>query len=197
MFKPGDIVLLKDQEGRGKVISYEAASGKVLVEMDGMDFEFLAHQIIHIDGSTGSHIPTPLEDKINKALTDNNKVRLNRNAEIPGIVYKPVFSRTRNKKNDLVAIDLHLEELLDSVRNPEGLAKIEIQLYVFKSTLEEAFEKKIGKFIIIHGVGKGVLKKEIEKIVSGYSNIIMQPASMEKYGIGASMIEIRGLHAGH
>ena len=98
-------------------------------------------------------------------------------------------------KNQPIEIDLHIEELIEFSERIEPWRKIKIQLDHVKQCLEDAIELKIPQLVFIHGVGEGILKNEIRKMLHNYTNIHYQDASYQKYGRGATEITIRGLHA--
>lgn len=56
--------------------------------------------------------------------------------------------------------------------------------------MNKSIETNIDKVIFIHGVGQGILKHNIEKELDKYSFIHYFPASMQKYGVGATEVII-------
>jgi dsDNA-specific endonuclease/ATPase MutS2 len=62
---------------------------------------------------------------------------------------------------------------------------LNIQKEYFIKTLESAIAEKFKKVIFIHGVGNGVLKNEIIKILRDYEGLHDQSASLAKFGVGA------------
>ena len=73
-------------------------------------------------------------------------------------------------------IDLHLtKEILESpYYDPRN--SLSIQLDIFEKELDNAIVTNVHELVVIHGIGEGVLKKEVHKLlkkhplVSGYSN---------------------------
>lgn len=47
------------------------------------------------------------------------------------------------------------------------------------------------KLVFIHGVGEGVLKSELEFLLSKYDGITFKEASYQKYGVGATEVYIK------
>jgi hypothetical protein len=94
-------------------------------------------------------------------------------------------------REDIYEVDLHLEELLDSTAGMDHFEMITYQLRHFEKCLDEAIERKIWKFVAIHGVGKGRLREEIRKILKNRS-IAFQDASYAKYGYGATEVRLKG-----
>lgn len=87
-------------------------------------------------------------------------------------------------------VDLHIEELTDNDEKMQPFEKLSLQMEYFKKCLSEAIERNFDKIIFIHGVGQGVLKKNIEEELNKYSFIHYFPASMQKYGVGATEVWI-------
>ncbi len=88
-------------------------------------------------------------------------------------------------------VDLHIDELLESI---EGMTNNELLMYqvnYFTRMLESAIANKFLKITFIHGVGNGKLKAEIRKIMKeSYSFLKVYDASMAKYGVGATEVQI-------
>ena len=95
-------------------------------------------------------------------------------------------------KNNIIEIDLHAHELLDSTAGMSNGEILNYQLDVFRKTLEEYKSKTGLKIIFIHGKGEGVLRKAIEKeLNTRYKQHYYQDASFREYGFGATMVTIR------
>ncbi len=104
-------------------------------------------------------------------------------------VAKP--AQQKKVKNDIVEIDLHAHELLDSTAGMSSGEILNYQLDVFRKTLEEYKSKKGQKIVFIHGKGDGVLRKSIlQELKYKYKNYESQDASFREYGFGATMVII-------
>ena len=78
-------------------------------------------------------------------------------------------------------IDLHIENLVDNWRDLDNAQIIQTQLDVARNEVERAmFESQI-RLILIHGYGKGILKKEITELLFRYTNIEFYDASFKEY----------------
>lgn len=98
----------------------------------------------------------------------------------------------REKKNDLVEIDLHINELLDNTAGLSPADILEYQMKTFHSTMEKYKDKKGQKIVFIHGKGDGILRKKIlEALKYEYKSAQSQDASFREYGFGATMVTIR------
>lgn len=88
-------------------------------------------------------------------------------------------------------VDLHIEEL---VPNPENLSNSEmlrIQLQHFEKTLNQAIASGMHEITFVHGIGNGVLRKEIHKRLSQLTNIqYFQDTQKDQWGYGATLVRI-------
>lgn len=87
-------------------------------------------------------------------------------------------------------VDLHIEAIRDDHARLEPHEKLMYQMDFLKRCLESAIDKRYEKVIFIHGVGAGVLKSEIRKLLILYPEIQFYDASIAKYGIGATEVVI-------
>jgi hypothetical protein len=87
-------------------------------------------------------------------------------------------------------IDLHIEELVDSVQGMNNFEMLQLQLRKFQESLNLAHQKGVKKLIVIHGVGNGRLKTEIRSILKNYPEYEVMDASYKRYGYGATQINL-------
>jgi hypothetical protein len=89
-------------------------------------------------------------------------------------------------------IDLHIEKLTDKHIGMSNSAMLSLQLTTFQNNLDNAMATGMEEIIFIHGVGNGVLKKEIHKALSSNKNIkFFQDAQKEKFGYGATLVRLK------
>lgn len=95
--------------------------------------------------------------------------------------------------SDLMEVDLHAHEVLDSVEHLSPGEILCAQLSRFEVALETALRSKTTRRVVfIHGVGNGKLKYEITKILdTKYPKLRRQDASFKEYGYGATMVYLR------
>lgn len=92
---------------------------------------------------------------------------------------------------ELLEVDLHIHELLDSWENLSNGDILQIQLDKFHSVMQANSTNKGRKLVFIHGVGNGTLKTELRKqLERKYKGIYFQDASFREYGYGATMVII-------
>ncbi|QHL86595.1 DUF2027 domain-containing protein [Nibribacter ruber] len=91
-------------------------------------------------------------------------------------------------------VDLHIEKLLPDA-DPKTMSNSEIlrqQLAAFEDALERAVATNMHEIIFIHGTGNGVLKKEIQKLLSRNPHIkFYEEARKEKFGYGATKVSLK------
>jgi len=87
-------------------------------------------------------------------------------------------------------VDLHIEALCEEHINLGKHEKLQIQLDYFTRCLENAIAENYERVIFIHGVGAGILKLELTKILEQYAFLEYFDASIAKYGIGATEVLI-------
>ena len=104
---------------------------------------------------------------------------------------KPKVEPAR-KRMDIVEIDLHSHEILETTSGMSAKDILDYQIDFFHKTLEKYKNNKGEKIIFIHGKGDGVLKKAIlNELKYKYRNYLSQDASFREYGFGATMVTIR------
>ena len=93
--------------------------------------------------------------------------------------------------NDILEVDLHINQLLDTTAGMNNADMLAYQMEVFHKTLAENARFKGKKIVFIHGKGEGVLRKEIEQALKKrYPRYTYQDASFKEYGFGATMVTI-------
>ena len=101
---------------------------------------------------------------------------------------KPVRKRTP----EIVEIDLHINELIDNTSGLSNTQILEIQKEKVESEMKLVIQAGIKKIVFIHGVGQGVLKQEVLKLLkTKYAKYYTQDASFREYGYGATMVILR------
>ncbi|MFW5755963.1 MAG: DUF2027 domain-containing protein [Tangfeifania sp.] len=106
---------------------------------------------------------------------------------------KPAEKKPQRRRDDeIIEVDLHINELLD---NPAGLSNkeiLDIQLDKVKSEMHSAIRSQAKRIVFIHGVGQGVLKQEVARLLkSKFPKYGFQDASFKEYGYGATMVMLR------
>ncbi|HSI90915.1 MAG TPA: Smr/MutS family protein [Adhaeribacter sp.] len=98
-----------------------------------------------------------------------------------------------NLKTPASEVDLHIEKITDD--DISGLSNSEIlrrQMAVFHDNLDRALAANLPEITFIHGTGNGVLKKEVQKVLSRSKDIkFFEDARKEKFGYGATRVKLK------
>lgn len=193
-FKVGDKVKLLNEVGEGEVVEVQSSSSLIVRLEDGFDYPYKPSDLIRKE-TEGTYSHRADEKEIQKKISSvthssygNNKShRLEQK-------YKTKVNLVKNAKG-VLEVDLHLENLIETNRFVADWEKIEIQLEAFKWSLDQAIRQKMNKLIVIHGVGEGILREEVRKILDSYPQMEYLDGAYSEYGYGATEIRIFGLHS--
>ena len=100
-------------------------------------------------------------------------------------------ARVSKKSNvhEVIEVDLHAHELLETTSGMSAADIKEYQLGVFRKTLDAHIKHKGQRIVFIHGKGEGVLRNAmIQELKHKYKNCSFQDASFQQYGFGATMV---------
>ncbi len=176
-FKKGDEVVFIDEVGGGTVLDIQGAS---LMVLDGDGFErwvgetkvVLKAGVLNMDVVVDDSITEQarrLEQKPEQAIPKKLKVK----------AAPPVY-------------DLHIHQLVSDERGLSNHEIVSIQLAHLKKILVEMEAEKERRAIIVHGVGKGVLKEQIRIILAETPGCDYEDADFRKFGKGATEIFFSG-----
>ena len=100
--------------------------------------------------------------------------------------------QSKKSNDDLIVIDLHADNLLETTAGMGTADILNYQLDYFRRTLEENKHNKGRRIVFIHGKGEGVLRHAIvNELRYRYKNYPYQDASFQEYGYGATQVTIR------
>ena len=95
-------------------------------------------------------------------------------------------------EGDMLVVDLHADEILETTQGMEPFDILQYQLEVFRRTLQEHAKNYGQKIIFIHGKGEGVLRKAlVTELRRNYKGYLYQDASFREYGYGATQVMIK------
>lgn len=102
------------------------------------------------------------------------------------------FQLKHRGNDDIVVVDLHAHELLDTTTGMSAIDILNFQLQKFRDTLQQYKDKKGQRIVFIHGKGEGVLRRAlINDLNYQYKKYQYQDASFQEYGYGATQVTIR------
>lgn len=174
----GDVVQVLDDNLEGKIV--EIKNDKIFIEtVDGFHLSYSPKELIVISSDA---------PKIN---FDVSVSRVLAEKEIPK-KKTSVLTKISKKEQMVFEVDLHLEKIITGRnQNLTNFDKLNIQLEEAKRAMDFAISKRYNRVVLIHGVGDGVLKSELEYLLKRYENIVIQEAKYSRYGLGAMDIYIK------
>lgn len=106
---------------------------------------------------------------------------------------RPKKQRLEKKvKSEIIEVDLHADEILESTAGLSNADILEYQLKIFRETMLEYKKSKGQRIVFIHGKGEGVLKNAVRtELMKNYKHVDHQDASFQEYGFGATMVTIK------
>ncbi len=129
---------------------------------------------------------------INKNMEplDNLKENLisNKKEQFKSVTPKSFFIDKHKIDEDTAEVDLHIDALTDDAFILTPYQKLQIQKDYFSKCLDSAMAGHYKKVIFVHGVGNGILKREIENILREIEGVEYYDAPMNNYGFGATVV---------
>ena len=171
----GNKVAVLDDVLKGNVIKIENDVVSIKTD-DGMVFNFSEKELVKIEED---QFELSKYSDINNPLL-KEKANLNKGK-------KSAFKKDKNEV--ILEVDLHINQLTASTKNMDNFDMLNLQLDTAKRKIEFAIQKRISKIVFIHGVGEGVLKSELMRLLDKYP-VKFYDASYKKYGLGATEVYV-------
>ena len=100
--------------------------------------------------------------------------------------------RSGKPQNDIIEVDLHADELLDTTAGLSPADILNLQIDKFSQVMDANLRRPGQRIVFIHGKGEGVLRQAIMKeLTHRYKGHDVQDASFREYGFGATQVTIR------
>lgn len=97
----------------------------------------------------------------------------------------------QQRKGDIIEVDLHASELLDTTAGLSPADILNLQIDEFRKVMDANLRNKGQKIVFIHGKGEGVLRNALMKELNHrYKGHQTQDASFREYGFGATQVTI-------
>ena len=175
----GTFVEVLDEDFKGKVVKLMGDEAVILTN-DGFELMYPIKQLILIGDDSiikqGSSYGAIESAKTQKVTVNHHKVN----------------TEKKSKKDEIVLeVDLHIEKLVKNFKHMNNFDILNIQVDTARGQLEFAIKNRIPKLVLIHGMGEGVLKSELEYLLGRYPEISFQDANYRKYGLGATEVYIK------
>lgn len=174
MINKGDKITVLDDNIDGIVTDVKGNTIYITTD-DGFDLQFNKSEVIKI----GNELKNSANLNISKAIQEKAE---------------PVKrSFVKQKKEDIkeISFDLHIEKLIPTTKGMQAFDMLELQIETAQRHIDFAIKNRIPKIVLIHGVGDGKLRGEIEYILKRYENIWFAEANFQRYGQGAIEIHFK------
>ncbi len=118
-------------------------------------------------------------------------MRQKRNADRQPVKRQAAQSKP-NQRPQVIEVDLHIHNLLDSTAGLSNTDMLQVQLREARRVLDQNARHKGQRIVLIHGKGEGVLRKALlDMLRHQYKEYEVQDASFREYGFGATQVTIR------
>ena len=169
----------------GDKVAYASDTG------GGVITKIISTNLVEILSDDGFHINVPCKKLIleNPEIIESLLNSVYPTSRSANKAERPSFKslKLESKRDpDTFEINLHAEDLINDFTGITNSDIIVKQLEYFRIQMEKAFESRKRKITVIHGVGKGVLRKEIRYLLDGYAGVSYSDAPFDKYGYGAT-----------
>jgi dsDNA-specific endonuclease/ATPase MutS2 len=178
-FKAGDKVAVLDDSFSGVVKGYK--NNKAVIETtDGFELSFEESELVKIQDTSD----------LKSFFSTQSLSSVLREKELPK---KRSFVKEKRPKKDgfVLEVDLHIEKLVPNKKGMSNYDILTLQTETAKRQLEFAIQNRMPKVVLIHGVGEGILKAELDFLLGRYDNIDFKDADYQKYGLGATEVYIK------
>ncbi|MFN2429594.1 MAG: Smr/MutS family protein, partial [Cryomorphaceae bacterium] len=169
-FNIGDRVEFLNETGGG-VVSKISGNLITVIDADGFEISLAETEFVRTDKSLEAAYSQYL-----LSLSDHSETNPDKGQKLSG--------------KELPVIDLHIHELTDSEKDLSNYDMLRIQLNAFQQALNRYRKHRHRKIIFIHGVGEGVLKAELRKVLSRMDNCSFRDADYRKFGFGATEVTL-------
>ncbi|WP_299277004.1 Smr/MutS family protein [uncultured Psychroserpens sp.] len=172
----GDFVSVLDEDINGYITNISGDTITIETD-DGFPMDFQSSEVIKTKSFSSNVFSN---DDINAVITEKEQS------------HKPKSVKVKPKERNLPAmkVDLHIHQITTKNKHMSNFDMLNLQLDTARHKLEFAIKKRIQKVVFIHGVGEGVLKTELEYLLSRYDNVKYYAADYQKYGLGATEVYI-------
>ncbi len=169
-FQIGDKVNVLDDAIKGEVVKI-VGSLITIEEENGFLLNYQDKELIKNEAEKlFQNITITTKDKIleNNTILKSKKARIN---------------------TAVLEVDLHIHQITKTNKNLSNFDMLSKQVGYAKQKIDYAIKNNISNVVFIHGIGQGVLKTEIYKMLKKYK-VEINDANYKKYGKGATEIYI-------
>lgn len=182
-----------NQTGEAKVLFVIDANTAQIEDETGFDYPFPLKELLKVgDPWVEKEAYDKVEPELREIIDRNIDPAAVRKAEADfQLKFRKRNASNIRRKGEFMEVDLHLHQLVDSEAGMGNAEKLAVQLSHFENMLKRCENMHIGRLIAIHGVGQGVLRAEIRKLLDQfYPHCTFHDADFREYGYGATEVRI-------
>ncbi|MCB0765036.1 MAG: Smr/MutS family protein [Flavobacteriales bacterium] len=184
-FNVGDRIRFLDEVGGGVVLELLGV-GHVRVRTDeGFVLDRSNREMVLAEGRAYG-----VTDHQAGMVAANDVLEEKRRRRVAGRPARPGKTAKKPEDAGVLEVDLHLHELVEDETRLGPGERLKYQLAYFERVLEGAIRDGKRKVIVIHGVGEGILREEVRRMLQYYESVRFHDADMRQYGAGATEVEI-------
>lgn len=185
-FKPGDRISFIDEVGGGVVLEILGVAHVRVKTDEGFILDRRNREMVLVADQSFYGVTDHQAGMVKANDVRDEKIARRKAGSAPRI------GKTAKRPEDksIAMVDLHLHELVEDETRLQQGERLKYQLAYFERALEGAIRDGKRKLIVIHGVGEGVLREEVRRMLQFYEGVRFQDADMRQYGSGATEVEI-------
>jgi hypothetical protein len=190
IYSAGDRVSFLNEVGGGVVLRPLSHNRALVRTDDGFELEYAMSALVpRISGS--EHVVYGVSDHQADMVAANDRMEERRKRARQGSApVSKAGKRAERAEEGVMEVDLHLHELVDNERGMSDGEKLQYQLSYFERMLTTAIRERKRRLIVIHGVGEGVLREEVRKVLQYYDHLRFDDADPQRYGYGATAVDL-------
>lgn len=184
-FRIGDRVSFLDEVGGGVVIEVLGATHVRVRTTEGFELGRAVSGLVRAE-----QVPYNISDHQAGMVAANDALAERTARKLAGRPAKAGKTPRKQEDQGVAEVDLHLHEIVENEGALPPEERLSYQLAYFERSLEAAIRDGKRKLIVIHGVGEGILREEVRRILQFYDGVQFHDADMGRYGTGATEVVI-------
>jgi|SRR5690606_35128348 len=185
---PGDEVAFLNEVGGGLVLELVGRDGAKVRTHDGFELVYPLKELVFQVGDPSRAVSDHHAQL--RASDDRMAERIERDKGKGASGMNGGIAPKRVEDPQVMEVDLHLHKLVEDEGSLSTGEKLRFQLDFFERRLNTAIRERKKRVIVIHGVGEGILREEVRKLLQFYDGVRFDDADPRRYGHGATAIDI-------
>ncbi|MFT4800601.1 MAG: dsDNA-specific endonuclease/ATPase MutS2 [Flavobacteriaceae bacterium] len=174
--KIGDKVSVLDEDITGEIKAV-LRNDITIIDSDGFEYQYFKKELV-LESNDFSNLNISPQN-ISEIISEKEQKK---NKNTPKV-------KSKDRNLPPMEVDLHIQQLVSKTRGLDNFEMMNIQLDTARYKITFAISKKIQRIVFIHGVGEGVLKYELHRLLKEYEGQLkFYDADYQKYGIGATEV---------